>query len=251
MTRMQTALVLEESSTYEPNRFITAWEMLISEMFSEFMLFYAPDIYDEIDFSIPPQFLQQEQLQEVLKESPKRNIFTHIVIARLLNGTEKWILVHFNFTKNNESLQISMFRHFYRIFERFNQKVYPIVLIYQKETDRMDYYDYHYYGTSIIYKYNVFSVLNQDVWKLEKSFNPFAVINLAIIYSNFAKDQLLLKFFFKKNLMLHVLKWLASLNQTSKTAIFQYIDIVFQLPDYLQHRLKEEIKIKMRNINKS
>ncbi|WP_010093933.1 hypothetical protein [Ornithinibacillus scapharcae] len=246
---MQTALILEESSPYVPNIFVNAWEMLIQEMFHEFTLFFAPEIYDEIDFSNPPQFLHQEHLQEVIQGEPRQNVYTHIIIAKLRNGKEKWILVHFNFNNHNESLRRRMFHYFYRIYDHFNQKVYPIVLVYQKEHNRIDYYDYHYYGTSIIYKYNVFSVLEQDVWKLEKSSNPFAVINLAIIYSNFAKDQLLIRFFFKKNLMIHVLNRFASLNQTSKTALLQYIDIVFQLPDHLQHRLKEEIKIITRQIN--
>ncbi|WP_449354504.1 hypothetical protein ACUL41_15745 [Virgibacillus natechei] len=29
------------------------WKKLIADLFEEFMLFFAPDLYEEIDFSIP------------------------------------------------------------------------------------------------------------------------------------------------------------------------------------------------------
>ncbi|WP_167751302.1 hypothetical protein [Lentibacillus salicampi] len=43
-------------------------EKLIEKLFEEFVLFFAPDLYKEIDFSRPHDFLKQELYKEVIKE---------------------------------------------------------------------------------------------------------------------------------------------------------------------------------------
>ena len=85
---------MEKPSGYGVVDYDGLWKKLIYELFEEFMLFFAPDLYEEIDFLKEPEFLQQELFQEIMQEKKGKQVADQIVKVFLKNGEEKWILIH-------------------------------------------------------------------------------------------------------------------------------------------------------------
>ncbi|WP_243459369.1 hypothetical protein [Metabacillus bambusae] len=52
--------VLEKPREYNGIDYDGLWKKLIYELFEEFILYFAADLYEEIDFLKEPEFLQQE-----------------------------------------------------------------------------------------------------------------------------------------------------------------------------------------------
>lgn len=60
--------VLEKPREYGAIDYDGLWKKLIFELFEEFVLFFAADLYEEIDFLKEPEFLQRELFQEIIHE---------------------------------------------------------------------------------------------------------------------------------------------------------------------------------------
>ncbi|WP_026909193.1 hypothetical protein [Paucisalibacillus globulus] len=241
------AVILEETTNYEYPDYDGLWKNLISLMFEDFILFFAPELYEEIDFSKSPYFIQQEHFQDVLFSKQNRRMADQLVKAPLINGKEKWILIHIEVQDNaNDEFRKRMFHYFYRIYDRYDHEIYAIALLTNSNRHpKQDYYDYHYYSTSLIYKYNVFNFKEQNTEKLKNSSNPFAAAVLAGIYASQAKGNDLKKYTFKRNLMIQALKRFTPEKEKSRqylSALFHFIDYVIQTPETLEQRLKDDIK---------
>ncbi|MFD1363250.1 hypothetical protein [Lentibacillus salinarum] len=107
--------VLEKPTEYDVKTpdYDGLWKNLIETLFKEFMQFFAPDIYEDIDFSKPPDFLKQELYKEIIDEKKGKLIADEIVKVFLKNGEEKWILIHVEVQgSTDENFGERMFRYF-------------------------------------------------------------------------------------------------------------------------------------------
>lgn len=117
-------MVLDGPSEYAVVDYDGLWKKLIYELFEEFILFFAVDLYEAIDFSKEPEFLQQELFQEIIQEKKGRQIADQIVKVYLNNGIEKWLLIHIE-VQGDRDLDFSkrMFRYYYRIFDKYDRDI--------------------------------------------------------------------------------------------------------------------------------
>lgn len=61
-----TEVVYEETDNYGPPDYDGLWKRIIDDFFKEFMQFFAPDLYEEIDFTKTPIPLRQEYYQKII-----------------------------------------------------------------------------------------------------------------------------------------------------------------------------------------
>lgn len=62
---------------------------MITDLFEEFLLFFSPELYEQVDFSSTPQFLEQE-LQHIIPSSMSNDrIADKLVKLQLKNGEEQ------------------------------------------------------------------------------------------------------------------------------------------------------------------
>jgi hypothetical protein len=254
--QMLPSYILEEKTPYNKPDYNYLFKKLISEMFEEFILFFAPYLHEEIDFSKSPSFLQPELFQKLLFDGNSRNSTVHIIQVPLTTGKEKWILIHFEIQgKADEAFRKRMFRHFYRIYDRYNQEIYTLALLMNvKTTRRQHYFDYHFFGTSLIYHYNVYNFLEQNIAQLKQSTNPFSLVVLAVRYENQASNDAE-RYALKKELMIQVLKRFSPPRKKARhylSTLFHFIDYIFQTPRTVQQKLKNDLinSIKEENIMK-
>src|SRR5690625_1159268 len=91
---MLTEVVQENPVDYGPPDYDGLWKKIIGDLFEEFILFFAPDLNEEIDFKKAPDFLQQELFKEIIQGKSGKNVADQIVKVSLKNGEDKWILIH-------------------------------------------------------------------------------------------------------------------------------------------------------------
>src|SRR5690606_8868138 len=100
------------------------WKKVIGDVFERFLQFFAPILYEHVDFTKKPEFLQQELFQEVVDSKKGWRMADQLVKVHLKDGQEKWILVHVEVQSDNEEdFSERMFQYFYRIYDRYKQKI--------------------------------------------------------------------------------------------------------------------------------
>ena len=127
------------------------------------LLFFAPELYKEIDFSKAPDFLQQELFQEIANRKKGTNYANQIVKVHLKGGEEKWILVHIEVEGSlDEDFPERMFRYFYRIYDKYNRKIVALAVKTNPGGGvKILSFNYSYFGTTLI-TYNTCIVSDYD-----------------------------------------------------------------------------------------
>src|SRR5690625_412324 len=243
---MITEVVQEKPVEYGPRDYDGLWKRIIADLFEEFILFFASDLYEEIDFNQEPDFLQQELFKEIIQGKKGSNVADQIVKVSLKSGEDKWILIHIE-VQGEDSIDFSdrMFRYFYRIYDKHNKKVYAIALMTDdKESGYPSYFHYDFFGTIVDYKYNMYKFHEHAIEELEQSDNPFAVAIIAGKHANKSKKDVEKRFNFKRKLMLQILRSYSQHEEkphTYITALFYFIDYLLQTPEEYEKRLGNEL----------
>src|SRR5690554_5638527 len=202
---------------------------------TELKMFFAPDLYDEIDFSKAPDYLQQELFKKIIRRKKGRNDADLIVKVPMKSGEDQWILIHIEVQeKDSNDFAKRMFRYFYRIYDKFDKEVYAIALMTNdKKSEHPDYFHYNFFGTKVDYTYNVYKFHDHTVEELEQSDNPFASAIIAGKYASKYKKDLEKRSHFKLKLIRQVYKKFLSGEEKSHiyiSALFYFIDYLLQTP---------------------
>ena len=240
--------VLERPREYDAVDYDGLWKKLIYELFEEFVLFFAPDLFEGIDFLKEPEFLQQELFQEIIQEKKGKQIADQIVKVFLKSGEEKWMLIHIEVQGDPDpNFSKRMFRYYYRIFDIYDRDIVAIALFTDASNQfRPSVYHRSSYGTALTYEYNIYKFNDQDEAGLTNSNNPFAIAVLAGRYANEAKKDAEKRYRFKSKLI----RLLLQKNDYPKeerhiylSALIYFIDYLLQIPIELTQKLRNEIII--------
>lgn len=218
------------------------WKDIISDLFEEFLLFFAPELYEKVDFSQAPLSREQELHKLIPASKTKERRVDKLVGLKLKNGQEQWILVHIEVQGQKETdFPQRMFQYFYRALDRYDQMLYSIALFTDgSPTFKPDTYNYQFLGTELMYKYNTFKILDQDEYHLLQSNNPFALVILAGLYVIKSKKKHNLKYRYKRKLMRLLQK--TSIAKSKVHRLFLFIDYVIELEEFESEQFALEIK---------
>jgi len=223
------------------------WKDVITDLFEEFLLFFSPELYEQVNFTIPPAFLEQE-LKTISPESDSNHrISDKLVKLKLYTGEEQWVYVHVEIQGDVKGdFSKRMFQYFYRILDKFDQPVYAIAIFTSKNpTNKLDSYRYHFYGTKVKYTYNTYRIASQSEQELLKSHNPFAIAVLAGLYLNNSKIDNEMKYKYKRKLIRLLLQDKMRVREENKEIVkklFIFIDHLLKIPQEAQDKLVQELK---------
>ena len=242
---MRSALVFEKPVNYgeEVVNQDGLWKKVIGDLFEDFLLFFAPELHEAVDFSKAPDFLQQELFKEILDGKKGTNYADQIVKVHLKDGNEKWILVHIEVEGSADTdFSKRMFRYFYRIFDKFDREIVAFSVMTGPSTSKESLgFTYSYFGTTLDYAYNVRKVMDYDDKELMQSNRLFSKVVLATKYMHETKNEVDQRYRFKMKLMREVLK-LEGHSRVSITAVFYFIDYLLRLPEELRHEFTDTIR---------
>lgn len=220
----------------------TQWKEIISSLFQDFIKFFLPKAYKLIDFQQPIEFLEQE-LHKIISDKYKEGkvINDKLVKVKLKDGQEKWILIHIEIQSSYDAdFTERMFTYFYRIYDRYNQKITAIA-IYTGNKIPKDYdkFEYKFLGTENTYKFNSFKINSPSEKELLGSKNPFSLVVLTSQYLQKSQND-----FDKRYLFKHKLIKLAkerNYDDTKIISLLRFIDLILKLPEKLELKFEKEI----------
>lgn len=139
-----------------------------------------------------------------------------------------------------------MFQSFYRILDRFDQKVYALAIFTGESTRHIpNQFSYQFHGTSLNYLYNTYYIASQSEKDLLQSKNPFAIAVLAGLYVLRSKNDVDIKYRYRLRLMRLLLQDKIRNNTFKRECIHKllsFIEHLLRLPDDMDIKLLHDIK---------
>ena len=228
------------------------WKDLTAEFYLEFVLFFfGKEMYDLIDISVPPDFLEQEFNETFLGNEPNKKAADKIMRFRLLNGTSKFIILHIEYQgKAEKDFKMRMFLYFVYIVVKYKTLDISSLVIYTgasvpKSPDR---FKMENFGTEFLLKFNTYIVKKQDENELLESDNPFALAVLASLYLIKAGREHVKKLEYKKKLIEIAIS--KNYNKQKFYRLFNFVQHLITLPKVFELEFKKftaqpKIEIKM------
>lgn len=196
------------------------------DLFEDFLYFFLPAFHEQVDFSRPIEFIQQELFKEIIVDRTGRKMADQIAKVYLKSGKEQWVLVHTEVqSEDGDDFPLRMFEYYYRIFDRHQQKIIAIAL-FTDTGNEVNTYESVYFGTELTYKYNKYRI------------------------SDFDEQQLLASpKLFSRALLRDVLA-LREVSRVEIRALLYFIDYLMKLSKEQSAKLTEEIRTEIREEDK-
>ena len=221
------------------------WKEIIIEFFEDFVAFFLPKLYPHVDFSRPPEILEQELIQ-VLEAigSDSKKVADKLLKVWLKDGTEKWILVHIEIQSYFEKLfSKRMYQIFSMIFHKYDHKIVAIAIYTNTKTPRFyNRFMEDNFGTSVIYRFIGYRIMRQKESDLLASNNIFSLFVLANYYVNKTRKDLRKRLELKEKML--ELAQERHISPERMGRFFFFIDNVMKIPLNLQQEFKAFINSK-------
>ncbi|TYT74468.1 hypothetical protein [Desulfobotulus mexicanus] len=224
------------------NDYDSPWKEILEKRFPEFLALLFPQIYEEIDWSRKPEFIDKE-LQKIAWDSNiKRRYADKLVKVWTKKNHEILVIIHIEVQGDPEvDFSERMYVYNYRIFDHHRTMVVSLgVLTDNQKSFRPDSYSRELWGCSLDFHFPIVKLMEwEDRWdELENSENVFSLAVMAQIKakSSSSKDEL-------KSWKIHLVRLMYKRNYDKTTILefFRVIDWMMRLPEVLDKEFLQEI----------
>lgn len=171
------------TNTNPQTEYDSPWKQILQLYFEEFMLFFFPQAYREIDWTRQPEFLDKELEQVVRDAELGKRLAPKLVKIYRIGGEETWILIHLEIQSQSESdFSERMFIYNYRIYDRYKRSVASLAVLGDEQVNwRPNQFGYELFGTKVEFQFPIVKLLDyqQRQSELEASRNPLATVVMA------------------------------------------------------------------------
>ena len=226
------------------DQYDSPWKEVIERYFPEFMAFYFPDAYAEIDWAKEHVFLDQE-LREVVQDAELGKRFVdRLVRVNVLNGGESWIYIHVEVqgTKQAEFAE-RMFVYNYRLFDRYKRPVASLAVLADEHKEwKPTSYGFTVLGCRHILEFPVAKLTDyaEKVDELLASDNAFGLITVAHILTQQTRKQHQERY--KAKLRLIRILYQRHWDKQRVIDLFSVLDWLMQLPEWLNSQVWQELE---------
>ncbi len=230
-------------------RYDNLWKDIITEFLPEFILFFLPKLYLDIDWNQTPVFLEQELHDIVKAKYPHKKITDKLVKVFLTNGSEKWLFVHVEVQSSFEKdFAERMFVYYMLIYQKYGQKITALAIFTHQDTPKhYDYYESNNYDTILRYQYNTYRIKDQTEETLLQSANPFAMAVLANWYVLNTPNDYEKRLHFKQKLFELALE--RQYRHINVARLLLFIKNLMFLPEYFETIFEEQTQIQQNQHN--
>lgn len=226
------------------DQYDSPWKEVIERYFPEFMAFYFPDAYAEIDWSKEHVFLDQELRAVVQDAELGKRFVDRLVRVNVLNGCESWIYIHVEVqgTKQAEFAE-RMFVYNYRLFDRYKRPVASLAVLADEHKEwKPTSYGFTVLGCRHILEFPVAKLTDyaEKVDELLASDNAFGLITVAHILTQQTRKQHQERYEAKLRLvrLLYQRQW----DKQRVIDLFSVLDWLMQLPEWLNSQVWQELE---------
>jgi hypothetical protein len=228
----------------------SAWKEALEQYFEQFMAFFFPEAYADIDWTAGYEFLDKE-LQQVARDAElgKRYADKLVKVWRK-NGDEEWVLIHVEVQSQRKSgFAERMYIYNYRLFDRYHRRVASLAVLGDEQaTWRPDHYEQGLWGCRTQFDVPVVKLLDyrgyygcrEDWSALEASRNPFATIVMAHLKTQETRHDNAQRQAWKFRLVRRLYE--QGYTQEDILGMFRFIDWLMRLPEEAEAALWHEIR---------
>ena len=226
-----------------PTELDSPWKNAIERYFSDFIRFFFPQAYGEIEWDRGYEFLDKE-LQQVVRDAELgRRLVDKLVKIWRTGGSEAWVLIHVEVQSQFESdFAERMFVYLYRIYDRYKHRVASIAVLGDDRSSwRPNQFGYELWGSEVQFKFPVVKLLDYtQQWSvLEASRNPFATIVMAHLKAQETRTDRLRRLEWKLTITRRLYE--QGYSREDVINIFGFIDWVMSLPQELEQEFWLEV----------
>lgn len=227
----------------ETDDYDSPWKDVIEEYFLEFMAFYFPGAYEQIEWAAGFRFLDKE-FQQIAREADHgRRYVDKLVAVKKTNGDDGWLYIHVEVQGSpEEDFSRRMFIYYSRIFDKHERPVASLAILADDVPDWLPGpFAQELFGCKATLDFPVVKLLQyegrQDA--LIESDNPFALVTVAHLMTKRTAKDPAERFQTKYKLA----KWLfgRSWDKQRIYDLFRFLDWIMRLPEDLENRLFEQI----------
>lgn len=160
------------------------WKLILEDVFEDFLTFFYPETEQMFDFGRGFVYLDKE-LQQLFPPEKGRQATRYVdklVQVYTKGGKDQWVLIHVEVQGTvQKDFERRMFRYYSRIFDKYDKRIAAFAIFTDTNAGfHPQQYEYSFLGTEILYKFNTYKILSQDMEELTKNPNPFACVVLAV-----------------------------------------------------------------------
>ncbi|MEK7396573.1 MAG: cytosolic protein [Candidatus Poribacteria bacterium] len=228
----------------QPIDYDSPWKEVLDYYFAEFMAFFFPQAYNEIDWKKDTRSLDTE-LQQITPDAELgKRIADKLIEVCTYNGEETWVLVHVEIQSQKETdFSQRMYIYNYRIFDRYKRTVVSLAILGDTSKNwRPNNYGYNLWGCRVEFEFPIIKLADyKDKWQeLEESHNPFAIVVMAHLKVQESRNNLQSLKRLKVALVRHLHE--IGLKEEDVLKLFRFIDWLIQLPEELENEFWNEIE---------
>ncbi len=220
------------------------WKDVLERYFPEFMAFFFPEAYAEIDWSRGYESLDQE-LQQVVREaeSGKRYADKLMKVWRH-NGEELYVVIHIEVQgQHDKQFPLRMYIYNYRLFDRHQQPVASFAILCDDSSEwRPEKYSHELWGCRASLSFPIVKLKDYtERWaELEASSNPFAIVVMSHLKSRATRGDNVSRLRWKIRLVRQL--YAGGWQRQDVLELLRFIDWVLALPPELESRFEDEVR---------
>ena len=223
----------------------TPWKQILESYFPQFMAFFFPEAYSQIDWMKGFEFLDGE-LQQISRESETgKKITDKLVKVYLRNGEEQWIVAHIEVQNQKEdNFGERVFVYFSRLRDKFQREVASFAVLGDTDPNwRPDSFARETLGFSLQVFFPIAKLVNYKKRReeLEASDNPFAVVVQAHLAAQATKGKESQQRRRKQKFALITMLYEQRYSRQEIIDLFRFIDWVLTLPSELEEAFRNDL----------
>lgn len=223
----------------------SAWKEFITVFFREFVQLLLPDLYALIDWTKPPEFLDNE-LRKLAPYSETGKLLTdRLVKVYLKNGDPRGVLCHFEAQGQYQRLlEERQFTYYARLWLELRMDIASVVILADSNPNwRPSRYVRELAGTRVEFQFRTIKLLDLDEAFLEQAArqgNPAALVMGAFRRAIGAGGDVQARFEARKQLIALMME--CGYNVDDRAQLLRLLEWVLMLPEVLEREVEAFIE---------
>ncbi len=221
------------------------WKQILESYFPQFMAFFFPEAYSQIDWNRDFEFLDGELQQVTLEAETGKRITDKLVKVYLQNGEERWIVAHIEIQNQKEAeFGERAFVYYARLRDKFKREVASFAVLGDTDVNwRPNSFARETLGFNLQASFPIVKLVDYKKRKddLAASDNPFAVVVQAHLAAQATKGKESQQRRRKQKFALMTMMYQKGYSRQEVIDLFRFIAWVMTLPPELEEAFKQDL----------
>ena len=208
------------------------WKEVIEQYFQEFVAFFFPLAYNDIDWSKDHKFMDKELRQITRDAKVGRKYVDKLVRVYLKNGERAWAMIHADVqVRSEKEFDERMCIYNCRLYDLYRCHAASFAVIAHSGKWRPGKFERKLWGCKVSFRFPVVNLMNfsKNIKALEKDSNPFAIVIIAHLHTQTTRNDYKRRRLAKIKIIRHL--YHKNYSKQDVINLFRFIDWIMRLPE--------------------